>query len=87
MLSGCQQNQLISSTSTNNRLRILKNSIQNIITVRLFKSRVFVLFFLCLFRILLEALVKNIHGKDEFIREGGELCLPEIKIHSILLEL
>lgn len=52
---------------------------------RLFKNTDF--FFLCLFRILLEALVKNIYGKDEFIREGGELCLPGIKIHSILLEL
>lgn len=66
--------------------KFLKNSTQNI-TVRLFKSRGFFSFFLCLFRILLEALVKSIHGKDEFIREGGELCLPEIKIHSILLEL
>lgn len=88
MLSGCQQNQLISSTSTNKPSSNSKELNTKHHHGQAFQKQSFCfVFFLCLFRILLEALVKNIHGKDEFIREGGELCLPEIKIHSILLEL
>lgn len=86
MLSGCQQHQLISSTSTDNHLRLSKE-LDTKHHGQAFQKQRFFFFFLCLFRILLEALVKSIRGKDEFIGEGGELCLPEIKIHSILLEL